>query len=163
MVLLRPFNTYGPRQSARAVIPTVITQIAAGCREIKLGATHPTRDFLYVSDTVAGFVQALHCNAAIGEAINIASGFEISIGQAANLIAELMGADIEIVADPQRLRPADSEVERLFGSTDKAQKLFDWAPEYADIEGFRQGLSATIEWFRRPGQLSRYKVAEYNI
>ena len=163
VVLLRPFNTYGPRQSARAVIPTIITQIASGSHQIKLGATHPTRDFLYVEDTVSGFVRALDCEAAIGEVVNIGSSFEISIGDTAELIADVMGTEIEVVTDTQRLRPSNSEVERLFAGTEKAQRLFGWSPDYAGRDGFRRGLVATAEWFQRPGHLSRYKASQYNI
>ncbi|MGB9143266.1 MAG: NAD-dependent 4,6-dehydratase LegB [Aestuariivirga sp.] len=163
VAILRPFNTYGPRQSARAVIPTVISQIASGQREIKLGALHPTRDFTFVKDTAKGFIAAAACDAAIGEVTNIGSGFEISILETAQLIAEVMGVSIEIESDAARLRPPLSEVERLFADTSKAQAHFGWAPEYSTIEGFRRGLAITADWFQDPANLARYKSNVYNI
>lgn len=163
VVLLRPFNTYGPRQSARAVIPTIITQIAAGAREIKLGALHPTRDFSFVEDTARGFISAAACDALVGEVCNIGSGFEISIGDTARTIAEVMGADIEIRCDDQRLRPENSEVERLFADVEKAQRLMAWEPAYGGLEGFRRGLEATAAWFSDPANLACYKSDRYNI
>jgi len=161
--VIRPFNTYGPRQSARAVIPTIITQIAAGEREIKLGAIHPTRDFSYVDDTVHGFMAMMNCDKAIGSVTNIGSGFEISIGDTANLIAKLMGVEIKIETDDQRFRPADSEVERLFASYAKAEQIMQWKPEYGGIDGFQKGLKQAIEWFVNPKNLLNYKVNKYNI
>ena len=122
VTVLRPFNTYGPRQSARAVIPTIITQIASGMRRIRLGAVHPTRDFNYVADTVPGSMAALESDRGIGEVVNIGSNFEISIGDTARAIAGVMGVDIEIETDEQRLRPENSEVERLWASNDKARR-----------------------------------------
>jgi NAD dependent epimerase/dehydratase len=163
VTLLRPFNTYGPRQSARAVIPTVITQIASGQRQIKLGAISPTRDFNYVADTVSGFIAALKSDRAIGEVINIGSNFEISIGDTANAIAEAMCTTIEIITDEQRLRPEKSEVERLWASNAKARELLDWQPQYGSREGFLRGLTETIAWFRKPANLSAYKADIYNI
>jgi len=121
VAVLRPFNTYGPRQSARAVIPAIIGQISSGRRKLKLGALHPTRDFSFVSDTVRGFVQAASCDDTIGQVTNIGSGFEISVGETATLIAEMMEADVEVVSDPDRIRPAASEVERLLAATRTAQ------------------------------------------
>lgn len=163
VTVLRPFNTYGPRQSARAVIPTIIAQIASGKKSIRLGAIHPTRDFNYVSDTVAGFISALTCDQAVGEVINVGSNFEISIGDTARTIAELMSVDIDIESDEQRIRPALSEVERLWASNEKARQLMDWRPAYGGIDGFRKGLKQTIEWFRQPENLSAYKADRYNI
>ena len=163
VTLLRPFNTYGPRQSARAVIPTVIGQIANGERRIKLGALHPTRDFTFAKDTARGFIAAANCDAAVGEVTNIGSGFEISIMDTARLIAEVMGADIEFESDATRLRPANSEVERLFAGTTKAAGQFNWSPEFGGHDGFRRGLAITAEWFRDPGNLARYKNDRYNI
>ncbi len=163
VAILRPFNTYGPRQSARAVLPTIITQIASGRRQITLGAVAPTRDFSYVADTVAGFLAALRSERMVGETVNIGSNFEISIGDAARTIAELMGRDIEIVNDEQRLRPANSEVERLWASNRKAFELMQWEPQYGGPEGFRRGLSNTIAWFRNPENLSGYKPDSYNL
>ncbi len=163
VVIARPFNTYGPRQSARAVIPTIITQIASGLRKIRLGAVSPTRDFSFVQDTVAGFMAALDSDQALGEVVNLGSNFEISIGDTARLIAEVMNTEIEIVTDETRLRPPDSEVERLWADNAKARKLFSWQPAYAGREGFRRGLAETAEWFARPENLRAYKVDIYNL
>lgn len=161
--VLRPFNTYGPRQSARAVIPTIITQILAGAKRIKLGALAPTRDFSHVSDTVAGFIALAECDAAFGDVVNIGSGFEISVGETAALIAELMGVKIEIATDDQRLRPEGSEVERLLADTAKAKRLFNWSPKYAGRDGFRRGLQDTITWYSDPAVRAFYKTDLYNI
>ncbi len=163
VMVLRPFNTYGPRQSARAVIPTIITQIATGSRLVKLGAVHPTRDFNYVADTVAAFVAALRSDRGVGEIVNIGSNFEISIGETAQTIAELMGAQIQIASDEQRIRPEKSEVHRLWASNDKARKLLEWTPGYAGREGFRRGLAETIAWFTNPSHLASYKSDIYNL
>jgi len=163
VTIIRPFNTYGPRQSARAVIPTIIAQIASGKRQIKLGALHPTRDFNYVSDTVAGFMAALESERCLGEIINTGSGFEISIGDAARMIAGIMGAEIEIVCDDQRFRPEKSEVERLCAANDKARELLGWEPDYAGSEGLRRGLAQTARWFAEPQNLQRYKADIYNV
>ena len=163
VAILRPFNTYGPRQSARAVIPTIITQIANGKRQIKLGAVHPTRDFNYVADTVAGFMAALNSSRSIGEVINIGSNFEISIGDTARTIAAVMGAEIEIITDEQRLRPGKSEVERLWAANGKARELLDWQPAYGGLEGLRRGLAETVAWFSKAGHLASYKSDIYNL
>ena len=163
VTVLRPFNTYGPRQSARAVIPTIITQIAAGGRTVRLGATEPTRDFSFVEDTVAGFLAVASSERAIGEVIQIGSGFEISIGDTAALIAELMGVEIEIKSEAARHRPAASEVERLIADTAKAARLVGWQPRYGGREGFRRGLERTIAWFRDPANLARYRPGSYQI
>ena len=163
VVILRPFNTYGPRQSARAVIPTIITQIAAGSRVIKLGATRPTRDFSYVADTVAGFLAALAPGCAVGQVINLGSNFEVSIGETARVIAEVMGADITIECDDQRVRPQESEVERLWASNDKAQELLGWSPGYCGLEGFRRGLCETVAWFKESVNQASYKADIYNL
>ena len=160
--VIRPFNTYGPRQSARAVIPTIITQIAAGQRRIRLGATSPTRDFNYVADTVSGFLTVLESDNTDGEVINIGSNFEISIGDTAKLIAEVMGATIEIETDEARVRPANSEVERLRADNQKAAKL-GWKPVYAGREGLRRGLEQTAKWFSEPTNLARYRVGDYVV
>lgn len=161
--IIRPFNTYGPRQSARAVIPTIITQVAAGMREIRLGALHPTRDFNYVHDTVRGFVAVAECDAALGQVINIGSNYEISIGDTARIIAELMGRDVQLANDEERLRPAGSEVERLWADNSRARALTGWIPEYGGLDGFRRGLRETIEWFSAPQNLRRYHAGLYNI
>lgn len=163
VLTIRPFNTYGPRQSARAVIPTIITQLASGVREIKLGAVHPTRDFSYVADTVAGFMAAMDSPLGVGEVINLGSSFEISVGETARCIAEVMSKEIEIVTDNVRLRPEKSEVERLFASNEKAQKLLQWSPAYGGREGFIRGLSKTIEWFTESENFAKYKAGIYNI
>jgi len=163
VVILRPFNTYGPRQSARAIIPTVITQIANGKKKIKLGALHPTRDFNYVKDTVNGFITTMKSEKAIGEVINIGSNYEISIGDTVKLIAEIMNANIEIEQEEIRLRPDNSEVERLWADNNKAKKILAWEPKYANKEGLKRGLNETITWFTNPQNLKGYKADIYNI
>lgn len=163
VTILRPFNTYGPRQSARAVIPTIITQIANGNRRIKLGAVHPTRDFNFVTDTVAGFAAALASDKGVGEVINIGSNYEISIGDTARAIADVMGTEIEILTDDQRLRPQKSEVERLWASNAKARELLGWQPQYGGLDGFRRGLVETVAWFKQPSHLAAYKSEIYNL
>ena len=163
VVIARPFNTYGPRQSARAVIPTVIGQIASGARRLKLGAVHPTRDFNYVADTVAAFIAALNSDGGLGEVINFGSNFEVSIGDTVGLIAELMNADVEIETEAVRLRPEKSEVERLWADNRKARELLGWSPAYGGIDGFRKGLAETIRWFADPANLAGYKVGRYNV
>ena len=160
---IRPFNTYGPRQSARAVIPTIITQIAAGMTEIRLGATHPTRDFNYVADMVRAFVAVAEADAAVGQVINVGSNYEISIGETAALIAEVMGREVRIVSDDQRMRPDGSEVERLWADNSRARDVAGWTPDYAGRDGFRRGLEATVAWFGDPANLRRYKAGRYNI
>jgi dTDP-glucose 4,6-dehydratase len=163
VVVVRPFNTYGPRQSARAVIPTMITQIASGRRTIHLGSLRPTRDFSYVQDTVSGFVAALESDKGLGDVVNLGSGFEISIGDTLSLIAELMHTEVLSVEEHERLRPASSEVYRLFADNSKAKRLFSWEPRYAQLEGFRRGLSETIPWFTNPENLNEYKPDKYNL
>ncbi len=159
VTIARPFNTYGPRQSARAVIPTVITQIAAGARQIKLGDTTPTRDFNYVEDTCRGFIALAECDAAVGEVVNIGSNYEISIGETVALIRELMGSDVEIVQDEQRLRPQNSEVFRLWCDNAKIERLTGFKPTVS----LRDGLARTIDWFCNPDNLRRYKAGIYNV
>jgi NAD dependent epimerase/dehydratase len=163
VAIIRPFNTYGPRQSARAVIPTVITQIASGKREIKLGSLHPTRDFNYVADTVRGFIAVAESERSVGEVINIGSNFEISIGDTVSLIADIMDTEIQIKTDDQRLRPEKSEVERLWADNTKARTLLGWEPLYAGREGFKRGLEKTVAWFTDQSNLKHYKVDAYNI
>ncbi|MGE8659810.1 MAG: NAD-dependent 4,6-dehydratase LegB [Achromobacter sp.] len=163
VVIARPFNTYGPRQSARAVIPTIITQIANGQRQIKLGAVSPTRDFNFVKDTVSGFIAALEGNGGQGEVVNFGSNFEISIGDTAKLISEVMGEEIQIITDEARLRPENSEVERLWAANAKAKALFNWEPTYAGRDGFKRGLEETAQWFKDPANLAAYKADRYNI
>ncbi|MGF1548034.1 MAG: NAD-dependent 4,6-dehydratase LegB [Thiotrichales bacterium] len=159
VTIARPFNTYGPRQSARAVIPTVITQIAAGAKTIQLGDTTPTRDFNYVEDTCRGFVALAECEAAVGEVVNIGSNYEISIGDTVTLIRDLMGSDIEVIQDEQRLRPQNSEVFRLWCDNSKIERLAGFKPK-VDL---REGLSRTIDWFGTPANLRRYKAGIYNV
>jgi NAD dependent epimerase/dehydratase len=160
---IRPFNTYGPRQSARAIIPTVIAQIANGQRKIKLGAITPTRDFSFVSDTVAGFMAVAESDKSIGQAINLGSNFEISIADTVHLIAELMNVKVEIETDQVRMRPEKSEVDRLWADNTKAKTLTGWEPRYGGLEGFKRGLAETITWFVQPKNLKNYKADIYNI
>lgn len=163
VAVIRPFNTYGPRQSARAVIPTIIAQIANGKRKIKLGALTPTRDFNYVKDTVCGFIAVAESDNAVGQVTNIGSNYEISIGDTAKLIAEVMGVDLEIETDEQRLRPEKSEVERLWADNQKAKQLLNWEPMYGSRDGFKRGLKDTVEWFTNCDNLKQYKADVYNI
>lgn len=159
VVIARPFNTYGPRQSARAVIPTIITQIAAGKKEIKLGDVSPTRDFNYVKDTCEGFVAVANSDKVVGDEINIGSNYEISIADTLNLIKKIMNSDVEFITDFQRIRPKNSEVNRLWCDNTKIKTLTGFTPKY-DIES---GLKKTIEWFSDPKNLSKYKVDIYNV
>ncbi|HAT86607.1 MAG TPA: NAD-dependent dehydratase [Rhizobiales bacterium] len=161
--IIRPFNTYGPRQSARAVIPTIITQIANGACKLKLGALHPTRDFNFVKDTVRGFEAIMKAEKSIGEVINIGSNFEVSIGDTVQLIADAMGTEVEIETDEVRLRPEKSEVDRLWACNAKAKELTGWEPKYGGDEGMKRGLAETAEWFTNPENLSMYKADRYNI
>lgn len=168
VMVARPFNTYGPRQSARAVIPTVITQLATQSKagrsgKIKLGATQPTRDFTFVGDTVAGFLAAAKCDAALGEVVNIGSNFEISVGDTAQLIAEIMGMTLKIDTADERLRPDASEVERLWCDNSKAANLLGWTPSHSGLEGFRRGLRETIDWFTQGENQAGYKADIYNV
>lgn len=157
IAIVRPFNTYGPRQSARAVIPTIITQLLAGKEEIKLGSLTPTRDFNYVLDTAAGFVAIAESEKTIGEEINIATQREISIGQLADEIIAQINPQARLVCDEQRLRPEKSEVNRLLGSNAKIKKLTNWQPEYT----FEQGIRETIRWIKK--NMDSYKADIYNI
>jgi len=159
VVIVRPFNTYGPRQSARAVIPTIITQLLAGEREIKLGALHPTRDLVFVRDTVNGFIEIAKSDKTVGEEINIATGNEISIGDLAKKLINMINPEAEIVAEEIRLRPEKSEVERLLGSSEKIKKLTGWKPQYS----LEEGLKITIEWFKNKENLRLYKPGIYNV
>lgn len=163
VAIIRPFNTYGPRQSARAVIPTIITQLLAGKQQIKLGALSPTRDFSYVADTVHGFKAVADHAASTGEVINIGSNFEISIGHTAELIAEVMGKSVSIESEERRLRPADSEVERLWADNTKAREVLGWEPEYGGRSGFKRGLEETVAWFVNSGKLTGYRPDEYAV
>ena len=157
VAIVRPFNTFGPRQSARAVIPTIITQLLAGKTEIKLGSLTPTRDFNYVKDTVAGFLAIAESDRTIGEEINIATQKEISIGELAEEIIRQINPDARIVCDEQRLRPEKSEVNRLLGCNEKITKLTTWKPQYS----FKKGIEETIKWLR--SHMSYYKTDVYNV
>jgi NAD dependent epimerase/dehydratase len=159
VTIVRPFNTYGPRQSARAVIPTVITQIAAGRQSIRLGSLHPTRDFNYVEDTCRGFIALAECDKAVGETVNIGSNAEISIGDTVALIKDLMGSQIIVETDDARIRPAASEVERLWCDNTRIHALTGYAPQV----GLREGLTRTIAWFGQQENLRRYKADIYNL
>lgn len=159
VIIARPFNTYGPRQSARAVIPTIITQLLCGMMEIKLGSLHPTRDFNYVKDTAAGFIAIAKCDAAIGQEINIATQDEISVGQLAKEMIDQINPKAKIVTDDQRLRPEKSEVERLLGANGKIKQLTGWCPRY-DLS---KGIQETVEWFKKPENLTKYKAEIYNL
>lgn len=159
VTVARPFNTYGPRQSARAVIPTIISQIANGMKQIKLGDVSPTRDFNYVEDTCRGFLALANCDAVVGQTVNIASNYEISVGDTLNVIRELMGSDVEFITDEQRLRPGKSEVFRLWGDNTRIRELTGFTPQH-DI---RAGLQKTIDWFTQPHHLAKYKADLYNV
>ena len=159
VTIARPFNTYGPRQSARAVIPTIITQIANGIKEIKLGDLSPTRDFNYVEDTCRGFIAILENDKTIGEAINIGSNTEISINDTLELIKELMGSDVNLIQDKQRLRPENSEVFRLWCDNTKIEALTGFKPQI----NLRTGIKITIDWITQPNYLKDYKAGIYNV
>lgn len=159
VTIVRPFNTFGPRQSARAVIPTIITQLLAGKTDIKLGSVHPTRDLLFVKDTATGFIAIAKSERTIGEEINIATNSEISVGELAQKLIDIINPKAKIITDESRLRPEKSEVERLCGSNEKLKSLTDWKQEVSLDDGLRR----TIEWFREPSNLSKYKADVYNI
>lgn len=159
VVIVRPFNTYGPRQSARAVIPTIISQLLAGVTEIRLGSLTPTRDFNYVKDTTRGFIEIAKADRSMGEEINIATGVEISIGEVAIELISQLNPKANIITEDERMRPEKSEVNRLLGCNQKILSLTDWQPRF----NLADGLSATIDWFRLPENLSRYKTDIYNL
>lgn len=159
VIVVRPFNTYGPRQSARAIIPTIITQIMSGMKEIRLGDLTPTRDFNYVKDTCRGFVEISNCDQAVGQEINICSNYEISMRDTFELVARLMLADVEFIEDTQRMRPAGSEVFRLWGDNTKLKSLTGFTPSYS----IEEGLKETIEWFKNDKNLAKYKSGIYNV
>lgn len=163
VLIIRPFNTYGPRQSARAVIPSIITQIASGLELLRLGALEPTRDFSYVEDTVSGFISAFKSHNFSGDIINLGSGFEISVGNTAVLIKEIMQSDIEIISDSNRIRPESSEVNRLFSSNKKAIDILKWTPHYGGLNGFKKGLIKTIDWYCSSDNIKKYKSDIFNI
>jgi len=159
VTIVRPFNTYGPRQSARAIIPTIISQIASGIETIKLGDLTPTRDFNFVKDTCYGFLAISDCNETIGKEINIASNYEISMGDTLNIIKNKMNSNVKFITDEQRLRPENSEVFRLWGDNTLIRKLTGWQPKYS----IEQGLGETIEWFTKTENLIKYKANIYNL
>jgi len=159
VTIVRPFNTYGPRQSARAIIPTIISQIASGIKEIKVGDVTPTRDFNYVLDTCRGFIELAQCEAAIGEEVNICTGKEISMHDTLLRIAHIMNADVRFIEDKARIRPKNSEVFRLLGNNEKIKKLTGFIPKYS----LEQGLHETIQWFSLPENLKKYKADIYNV
>ena len=159
VTIARPFNTYGPRQSARAVIPTIITQIANGATKIKLGDITPTRDFNYVDDTCRGFIALAECDESIGQVVNIGSNFEISIGDTLNMIKELMDSDVKFIVDSQRIRPEKSEVFRLLCDNSKIKKLTGFKSQV----GIREGLQRTIDWILKSDNLKKYKSEIYNV
>src|SRR4030095_4297313 len=159
LAIARPFNTFGPRASARAVIPTIITQLLAKQPELRLGKLQPTRDFGYVKDTVAGFLAIAESDRTIGEEINIASGQEISIGEVAEILKQRLNPATRIVRDEERVRPDRSEVDRLLGDNRKIMSLTTWRPQYS----FEKGLHETVEWFKVPTNMARYKATLYNV
>ncbi len=159
LTIARPFNTYGPRQSARAVIPTIIAQIAQGMKQIKLGDVSPTRDFNYVEDTCRGFISLAESDATIGQTVNIGSNFEITVGDTLNLIKKLMNSDVEFITDNDRIRPGKSEVFRLWCDNTKIKQLTGFEPQYS----LEQGLQKTIDWFMNPDNLKMYKAGIYNV
>ncbi|PLX15522.1 MAG: NAD-dependent dehydratase [Candidatus Muiribacterium halophilum] len=159
ITIVRPFNTFGPRQSARAIIPTIISQLASGMKEIKLGSLTPTRDFLYVKDTVNGFIEIAKSQKTIGEDVNIATNSEISIEKLANTLIKLINPEAKIITDENRIRPEKSEVNRLYGCNKKITTLTEWKQKYS----FEQGIKETIEWFSDKENLKHYKPGIYNI
>jgi NAD dependent epimerase/dehydratase len=159
VTIVRPFNTFGPRQSARAVIPTIITQLQSGFKEIRLGDITPTRDFLYVKDTVQGFIKIAESDKTIGQEINIATQSEISIGDLAGKLIAMINPAAKIVCDKQRIRPEKSEVSRLYGSNAKLKEMTDWIQQYSLVDGLKE----TIEWFTKKENIMRYKAGIYNV
>lgn len=163
VTIVRPFNTYGPRQSTRAVIPTIIAQVAAGNRNITLGKTSTTRDFNFVEDTALGFLRALQSEPSIGQTINLGSGFEISIADIVAEIGDLMGHELTVSQETERVRPEKSEVMRLVADNSLAQQVLEWEPKYAGAEGLRQGLEKTVSWFESPENLAKYHPGTYTL
>lgn len=163
VTIIRPFNTFGPRQSARAVIPTIITQLLTGRTDIKLGATTPTRDFTYVEDTVEAFAKALNVEGIEGKTINLGVNCEISIGDLVKEIAHLMQKDVRIICDDERLRPSKSEVERLWSNNTLAKALLGWEPKKMGLEGLQAGLKNTIDWLSKEDNLALYKSGLYQV
>lgn len=160
---MRPFNTYGPRQSARAIIPTIISQVLSGINPIALGNLDATRDFTYVSDTATGFVNALEFSRGQGENYNLGTGFEISIRELVHEISSICGVHVDVELDEARLRPGKSEVERLLSNSSLAQKAIQWNPKYRELDGLKRGLMKTIEWFSKQENLDLYRSGKYNV
>jgi NAD dependent epimerase/dehydratase len=158
VTIVRPFNTFGPRQSARAVIPTIISQLCKGSDEIKLGSASPTRDMVFVKDTALGFIRIAESDQTIGEEINIATQSEVSVGDMADMLIRMIRPGAKVVCDEERLRPAKSEVERLLGANEKIRRLTGWEPQYS----FEDGLRLTVDWFSNPSNLAAYKADIYN-
>ena len=159
VIIARPFNTYGPRQSARAVVPTIITQLLAGRSQIKLGSLHPTRDLNYVIDTCDGMIALMECDEALGKTLNIGSGRDVSIGDLANMLKDIVGSDAEIVTESERIRPDKSEVERLVCDASRLTELTRWQPRVS----LEDGLAKTVEWFRDDRNRREYKWEIYNV
>ena len=162
VLILRPFNTFGPRQSLRAAIPTIITQLVSNKNKIKLGSLKPRRDFTYVSDTVDGYISAIGNKRCLGETINLGTGKDFSIGETVKNIENILRTKAEIVTDSKRIRPKKSEVNRLISSNLKAKKLLNWSPKFKGSKGFKDGLKKTIQWFSKEENLKLYKANLYN-
>lgn len=163
VTVVRPFNTFGPRQSARAVIPALVTQLLSGAEELRVGALHPTRDFTYVTDTVGGFIAALKSSNGIGRVANLGTGFEVSIERTAELLMEIVGRSVPLVNANERMRPEQSEVERLCAANALSREWWGWSPQLAGEGGFKEGLARTVEWFRDSDNLSRYRAQLYTL
>lgn len=164
VAVIRPFNTYGPRQSARAVIPSIAIQVLNGRRKVKLGSLHPTRDFNFVKDTVAAFLAVMYAaDRTVGQVVNVGSNFEISIGDVVTVIADALGVEVDVERDDARVRPDKSEIKRLWADNAKIRRLTGWQPEYGGLDGFRRGIAETLDWIRRPENLDRYKSEIYNV
>lgn len=163
VAVMRPFNTYGPRQSTRAVIPTIITQILGGAETVRLGSVDPTRDFNYVGDIARGFVMMGATDAGVGSVTNFGSNFEISIGQTVEAIAAAAGREITIEVDADRIRPVGSEVDRLWADNTRARELIGWSPQYGGLDGFERGIAETFEWFADPANRIGYTSDRYGV
>jgi dTDP-glucose 4,6-dehydratase len=163
VVTIRPFNTYGPRQSARAVIPTIITQLLSENNEVQVGNINATRDFSYVADTVSGFIAAMHSHDCAGETINLGTGFEVSIEKLIESISQTLKISKPLAFDSERIRPKLSEVDRLCSDNSKAKKMLNWTPRYSGIDGLLEGLALTSDWFSKPTNLANYKTSDYNV
>lgn len=163
VAIIRPFNCYGPRQSARAIIPTLISQISAGGRTVKVGSLSPRRDFTYVKDLARAFVAIAEADSVIGEVVNIGSGFDISIAEIIDLIASITALELQVEVEETRIRPEKSEVQQLLADNSKAKRLLGWHPAHGSLEGLRNGLKQTIEWFSDPANLKLYKPQNYNL